>query len=484
MTAAAAASASASPPRAALPTFDDDDEDEQDPEEAARLAALEYTEDGVAMGSGQRSPSPSEQAPTVQLALPNTAQRFTPSHLARMPLFLRTEAAVFQPETYKSQRKAILEQEEADGVQMDEKAKDVERRIRCENTLRWKVSADGSTRRSNSRFVRWSDGSWTLQVGKEQFDISGLDTRYAGSKEMPTQEINGNAASQPASQPRPVAAPAASSRALPQPLTYIATLDRQSSVYQTLQPLHSSISMQPTSLQSATHRLISSNLSSIRAKSSTSKVTMSELITGEKAPEEVKRERERKLMDEERRRKLRKKREEGADIVMEEEAELAGLYRGRRRAMIDEVRKSNAVSRTKRLTTGTRLDDDDDEEAGDEGEYEDEEEEDRFIVPDVEDEEEDAEGEDDDGSEEEGQTTSKKGSSLNKAKRARKGDDDMDIDQEEELDDLEKADQAIERQRQAKKQADAAHEGASLGEADAPVQRKKAAVIDSEDEDE
>lgn len=503
----------------ALPTFDDDEDNEmreasQDPEEAARIAALEYTEDGGPMGRADgRSPSPPVSKVVANIALAATAQRFTPSHLARLPLFLKLESGEFQPAQYIAHRKEAVERE----PHGDDRTEEVERRLRCENTIRWRTDQDG-VRQSNSRFVRWSDGSWTLQVGKEHFDIAGLDTRFAGSKNI---QLDTNAAtlaaSQTAASSQSVAVSqnqnvgasqgvkvgaSSSSKSKPnagqskpqgQPLSFIATPDADSELLQTLGPLYSNITMQPTSLHSATHRLISQNLSSSRAREGASKVTMSELAQGERAPEEVKRERERKLLDEERKKRLRKKKERGGDIEAEEEAELQGLLKGRRKTMIEEASKS---SRSKGLggprrgglgATGLSTALDEEEEEEDAGGYM-EDDADGFIVNDEDAEgEEDDEGEDDDGDDdsemEEGQQprSSKKKSSSSAAGR-------MDID--DELDDMEKAEMEIERQEAARAKAKKAAAAAAPpttatpeGASDGQSQRKKKTIIDSDDDE-
>lgn len=503
---------SASPPPAqkesapsGLPTFDDEEEDEddifgdgegsidrdpsaEDQEEAARLAALEYTEDGQPMGArGARSASPAGVATIASISLPHVAQRFTPSHMVRLPHFLRTAPSVYEREKYIDEREdaMVREKEEADA---DEKLRDVERRLRCDNTVRWKVDDNGN-RISNSRFVKWSDGSWTLQVGNEQFDVSGFDARYAGSKGASTDHFQpGSSQSQPTQSDSQVKA--STSRVPSQPLTYLATADPRSKMLQTLGPLYSNVSIQPASLQSATHRLISSNLSSLRARQAASKVTMSELVTGEKAPEEIKREREKKLLDEERKRRLRKKKEKGGDIEAEEEAELQSMLRGRRRGLIDAVGKSGKATGGARAgATGKRTAGSADEYEEDEGTYMEDDAE-GFIVNDEEDDE-DAEGEDedeeqeegaDDEEEEEGETRS----SSKKSKKNKKGDA-MEVDGgEEELDEMEKAEQEIERQEaarvQAKKEAAAAAAASGGGEGVTQQRKSRPAVVDSDDE--
>lgn len=462
-----------------MPTFDDDEEAAEersavDDEEAARLAALEYGEDGQPMGA--RSPSPPAADSIAAISLPNAAQHFTPSHLARLPLFLRVHPQQFEHDRYREEREAAVLQEAQD-PNMDDKLKEVERRLRCENTVRWKIDEETGKRTSNARFVRWSDGSWTLQVGKEQFDVNGLDSRFApgatksNTPAAPATENGSQSASQ--------GVPGPTTRPPSQPLTYIATPTWPEGVYQTLFPLHSNISFQPTSLQSATHRLISQNLSSARARQAVSKVAMSELVAGEKAPEEVKRERERKLADEERKRRLRRKKERGGDIEAEEEAELMGLLKGRRKTLVDSIKKTSAggASGGKRRLGGGRGagydDEDSDEEGGEAGGYMEDDAGD-FIVNDEEedDEDEDAEGEE----------------GTRKAPRRRQTEDDgMDVD--DELDPMEQAEMEIEKQEAArakarKQQGIDVAEAAGAGGDDATQQRKKKAIVESDDDDE
>ncbi|CAO1615213.1 unnamed protein product [Sympodiomycopsis kandeliae] len=475
--------------KSGLPTFDDDEAMEErsvDDEEAARLAALEYGEDGQPMGArGDRSPSPPEADNIATISLPSTAQNFTPSHLLRLPLFLRVNPQQFEHDRYISEREAVLAQEEEE-ADLDEKTKDVERRLRCENTVRWKVDKETGDYQSNARFVKWSDGSWTLQVGKEQFDINGLDSRYTpGSSNVATpanangsheDPIQSQGASQGISNSKSQTS-SASKRGPSQPLTYLATPTWPDAIFQTISPLHSNISIQPTSLHSATHRLISQNLSSIRARQGASKVHMSELVAGEKAPEELKRERERKLLDDERKKRLRKKKERGGDIEAEEEAELMGLLKGRRKTLVDSIKKASTSSKRRGVAgrSGRRVedyDDDDDEEDEDEegnaGYLEDDA--DGFIVND----------EDDDDS----------GKKRGNKKKSRKSDDsseeeeeeeEEESDEDEEMDDLDKADAAIgiiEAQEKKAKQQSQGGEGISSNS-----QKKKKAIVESDDDD-
>lgn len=47
-------------------------------------------------------------------------------------------------------------------------------KLKVENTIRWKevLDKEGNTvKESNARFIRWSDGSMSLHLGSEIFDV-------------------------------------------------------------------------------------------------------------------------------------------------------------------------------------------------------------------------------------------------------------------------------------------------------------------------
>lgn len=59
------------------------------------------------------------------------------------------------------------------GEQLDEEGK-TRVRLKVENTIRWKYDKDSEgnvTKASNSRMVKWSDGSMSLYLGNEIFDV-------------------------------------------------------------------------------------------------------------------------------------------------------------------------------------------------------------------------------------------------------------------------------------------------------------------------
>ena len=47
-------------------------------------------------------------------------------------------------------------------------------KLKVENTIRWRINFDeegNAIRESNSKLVRWSDGSMSLHLGSEIFDV-------------------------------------------------------------------------------------------------------------------------------------------------------------------------------------------------------------------------------------------------------------------------------------------------------------------------
>jgi len=101
-------------------------------------------------------------------------------------------------------------------------------------------------RQSNSRIVRWSDGTLSLRLGKELFDINqSIDTSGA----IPRQSFGGPQAFQ--SHPEPLA-PGAKS----QGLTYLVAQHKRAQVLQSEALVTGYMTLRPTGMQSETHRML------------------------------------------------------------------------------------------------------------------------------------------------------------------------------------------------------------------------------------
>ncbi|XP_017832352.1 RNA polymerase-associated protein LEO1-like isoform X1 [Callithrix jacchus] len=86
-------------------------------------------------------------------------------YFVKLPKFLSIEPKPFDPQFYEDEFE-------------DEKVLDEEDRIRLklkvENTIRWRIRRDeagNKIKESNARMVKWSDGSMSLHLGNEVFDV-------------------------------------------------------------------------------------------------------------------------------------------------------------------------------------------------------------------------------------------------------------------------------------------------------------------------
>lgn len=86
-------------------------------------------------------------------------------YFIKLPNFLSVEAKPFKKENYEDE----IDEEDT----LDEERR-VRLKLKVENTIRIRETVDDSKniiKESNTRFVKWSDGSMSLQVGSEVFDV-------------------------------------------------------------------------------------------------------------------------------------------------------------------------------------------------------------------------------------------------------------------------------------------------------------------------
>jgi len=111
--------------------------------------------------SGSRSPSLEKKIVSIDVSIANLEPPSTDNsniYLAKLPNFLDIEPEPFDPLTYKG-----VEEEEA--------------RLR-ENVIRWRYKKDKNNnylpdqKESNARFIKWSDGSLSLLLGDEMFEVN------------------------------------------------------------------------------------------------------------------------------------------------------------------------------------------------------------------------------------------------------------------------------------------------------------------------
>ena len=139
----------------------DDDDDEGGA--AAEGAAAEVKE--------EEEPSKRGLAPPQELELPQMPAPPADAKLVlmKLPNILSREARPFDPETFADEG-------------MDEESN---AHLRLENVIRWR-DVDGE-RQSNTRLVRWSDGSMTLHVGSEVLSATSQPLGKRGAGQEATQ---------------------------------------------------------------------------------------------------------------------------------------------------------------------------------------------------------------------------------------------------------------------------------------------------------
>ncbi|MEE6503047.1 hypothetical protein FKM82_004726 [Ascaphus truei] len=86
-------------------------------------------------------------------------------YFVKLPNFLSVEPRPFDPQYY--------EDEFEDEEMLDEEGR-TRLKLKVENTIRWRTRRDeegNDVRESNARIVKWSDGSMSLHLGNEVFDV-------------------------------------------------------------------------------------------------------------------------------------------------------------------------------------------------------------------------------------------------------------------------------------------------------------------------
>ncbi|KAJ7743097.1 RNA polymerase II-associated protein [Mycena metata] len=142
----------------------------------------------------------------------------------RMPNFVKVDSKPFHHETY------MGPEQEEDEAQQAETLR--------EKSMSIKLKVENTRRQSNSRIIRWSDGTLSLRLGKELFDINqSIDT--SGGKSF--------GASQPAAE---------AGTAKSQGLTYIVAQHKRSQVLQAEALVTGYMTLRPTGMQSETHRML------------------------------------------------------------------------------------------------------------------------------------------------------------------------------------------------------------------------------------
>ncbi|XP_061608056.1 RNA polymerase-associated protein LEO1 isoform X2 [Phyllopteryx taeniolatus] len=121
------------------------------------------TEDGLEGEQAEEEPVPETR---IEVEIPKVSTDLgSDLYFVKLPNFLSVEPRPFDPQYY--------EDEFEDEEMLDEEGR-TRLKLKVENTIRWRVKRDeegNETRESNARIVKWSDGSMSLHLGNEVFDV-------------------------------------------------------------------------------------------------------------------------------------------------------------------------------------------------------------------------------------------------------------------------------------------------------------------------
>lgn len=198
----------------------------------------------------------SSQVQWSRLRITNYIQHW----VMRLPNFVRMDSKPFHPETYVGPE----HDDEDVHAETSVRERSMSIKLRVENTIRWKWTKDAKgkdvrplvlhmervterlqIRKSNSRVIRWSDGSLSLLLGKEIFDITQT-VDQSGAPPRPSKSQS----HQPQSQSQ--STPALKS----QGLTYLVAQHKRAQIIQSEAIVTGTMSLRPTGMQSETHRML------------------------------------------------------------------------------------------------------------------------------------------------------------------------------------------------------------------------------------
>lgn len=161
----------------AKPVIDDDDDDDDrevarydddaEPEKSddEKPERRQEDEENKAVDQDEEEEEPIQET-RIDVEVPKISTNLgNEVHFVKLPNFLSVDCRPFDPETYEDE----IEDEDT----LDEEGR-ARLKLKVENTIRWRINFDENgkaIRESNARMVKWSDGSMSLHLGNEIFDV-------------------------------------------------------------------------------------------------------------------------------------------------------------------------------------------------------------------------------------------------------------------------------------------------------------------------
>ncbi|KAK9899761.1 hypothetical protein P389DRAFT_192072 [Cystobasidium minutum MCA 4210] len=207
---------------AAAASGEERDGDDLSEAELERRRRLEYEEEDAPALEEQKVEYAQVRLPKIPLA--SQTQKL---HHAKLPNFLHLESAAFHPSTYNSEEEP--------------------KNLPVENIIRWRWRPEDPSnpsappqKQTNARVIRWNDGSMSLQLGSEIFDIA--TDRTVTGKSVP-----------------PTSATGMSSQGGSDSSTYLVAQHGYVGLLETQALVTGNLTFRPTTIQSTSHRKIASS---------------------------------------------------------------------------------------------------------------------------------------------------------------------------------------------------------------------------------
>ncbi|GAA6019641.1 hypothetical protein JCM10207_006952 [Rhodosporidiobolus poonsookiae] len=268
-------------------------------EEAAQRRRLEYEEEDVGSGDDGAGEEHRQQdittatVPLVNVPVPASGKVWH----TRLPNFLQIASNPFVQDKWEPEDAAEVEDEPSQSQsQGGEEGKPARSRggLPDENVIRWRWTKDELNqvvKQSNARIVRWSDGTHSLQLGAELFDLTiSLDhsaVLTASGSKLPVP---------PTLNPPTSLTSSTLDNARSHGLTYLTSRHQYSpGIFEAQASIYGTIGMRPATLASQTHKRLASTIASRHARAAQGRATKA--ITIDEDPERARLEREKKAAE-------------------------------------------------------------------------------------------------------------------------------------------------------------------------------------------
>lgn len=172
---------------------DDDDDDDDDNLVHRRHHPMEYEEE-----EGDEAMPPMREEAIAEMVLPKipkVAGTDGQTWVLRLPPSVHVDSTPFHAQIYRDQQESRQAEEDAEARERKgfndqvRRANALDRMHNVTNTIRWKWvdgSAGTPVRKSNARVIKWSDGTTSLQVGEEMWDLDVTHSSEKGLKPFQT----------------------------------------------------------------------------------------------------------------------------------------------------------------------------------------------------------------------------------------------------------------------------------------------------------